>query len=122
MSSPLTDGGNWMNIAITFRQMDATEAMKAHATEKFGKLQKYLRQPMQAQITLGLSGRAHTVEAEVHSGEAHHHAHDETESMYASIDSVVAKLEAQIRAAKPQRKGAERASQRLLPDVEDEAD
>ena len=111
-----------MNIAITFRQMDATEAMKAHATEKFGKLQKYLRQPMQAQITLGLSGRAHTVEAEVHSGEAHHHAHDETDSMYASIDSVVSKLEAQIRAAKPQRKGAERASQRLLPEVEDEAD
>lgn len=111
-----------MNIAITFRQMDATEAMKAHTQEKFGKLQKYLRQPMQAQITLGLAGRNHTVEAEVHSGGAHHHAHDETSDMYASIDSVVAKLEAQIKAAKPTRKGSERASERLLPEVEGEAD
>ncbi len=111
-----------MNIAITFRQMDATDAMKAHTQEKFGKLQKYLRQPMQAQITLGFAGRLHTVDAEIHSGGAHFHAHDETDVMYATIDSVVAKLEAQIRAAKPIRKGAERASERLLPAIEGDAD
>lgn len=111
-----------MNIAITFRQMEATDAMKGHAQEKFGKLQKYLRQPMTAQVTLGLEGRLHSVEAEVHSGGAHYRASQETEDMYASINGVVDTLERQIRSAKPARKGGERASERLLPDVPDDAD
>ncbi|MDB5217963.1 MAG: Ribosomal subunit interface protein, partial [Myxococcaceae bacterium] len=31
-----------MNISITFRQMDATDAVKGYATEKIAKLQKFL--------------------------------------------------------------------------------
>jgi len=41
-----------VNIAITFRQMEATEAMKVYTTEKVGKLQKFLRKPMKGQVTL----------------------------------------------------------------------
>ena len=32
-----------MNISITFRQMDATEAVKGYANDKAAKLQKFLR-------------------------------------------------------------------------------
>ena len=41
-----------MNIAITFRQMEATDAMKGYATDKVAKIQKFLRQPMKGQVTL----------------------------------------------------------------------
>ena len=41
-----------MNIAITFRQMNATDAVKGYATDKVGRLQKFLRQPMKGQVTL----------------------------------------------------------------------
>jgi len=40
--------------------------------------------------------------------------------MYATIDKVIDKLERQITAAKQSKKGAERASQRLLPNDSNE--
>ncbi|HRG98437.1 MAG TPA: ribosome-associated translation inhibitor RaiA [Polyangiaceae bacterium] len=112
-----------MNIAITFRQMEATEAVKSYATEKVAKIQKFLRQPMKAQVTLSCQKTLHAAEVEVHSGSEHFHAHEQTEDMYASIDRVIDKLERQVRetkaAERSSRKGADRASQHLLPDVED---
>ena len=35
-----------MNIAITFRQLEASEAVKQYASEKVAKLQKFLRKPL----------------------------------------------------------------------------
>ena len=110
-----------MNIAITFRQMEATESVKNHATEKVAKLQKFLKQPMMAHVTLSCEkGRMHCVEVDVRAGADHFHAHERSEDMYASLDLVIGKLEAQVREAKSaatsQRKGADRASQHLLTD------
>ena len=63
----------------------------------------------------------HTVEVEIHAGSAHFHAHETSEDMYASIDKVSDKIERQIMTAKgsvsAKKKGGERASQKLLPDV-----
>jgi putative sigma-54 modulation protein len=113
-----------MNIAITFRHMDSTEAVKGYATDKVAKLQKFLRQPLKGQVTLSCQqARLHSAEVDIHSGHAHYHAHETTEDMYASIDKVMDKLERQIRSAKgaiTKKKGSERASQRLLPDVGEE--
>lgn len=105
-----------MNIAITFRHMDSTQSVKTHASDKVAKLQKFLRQPMKAQVTLSCQHLAHTAEIEIHSGGEHFHAHDSSEDMYATIDKVADKLERQIRAAKVSSKGAERASERLIAD------
>ncbi len=105
-----------MNIAITFRQMDATEAVKGYAADKVGKLQKFLRQPMKGQVTLSTQHRKHSAEVDIHSGGAHYHAHETSEDMYATIDKVIDKLERQIRESKPSKKGQERASQRLIAD------
>jgi putative sigma-54 modulation protein len=107
-----------MNISITFRQMDATEAVKGYATEKVSKLQKFLRQPMHGQVTLSCQKTIHMAEVDLHSGSEHYHAHEESEDMYASIDKVIDKLERQIRDGHAvfKKKGAERASDRLLPD------
>ena len=83
-----------MNIAITFRQMEATEAVKGYATEKVSKLQKFLRQPMKGKVTLSTTQhRLHSAEIDVHAGGDHFHAHETTEDMYASIDKVIDKLE-----------------------------
>jgi putative sigma-54 modulation protein len=114
-----------MNIAVTFRQMNATEAVKGYATEKVGRMQRFLRSPMKCQVTLSCEHeRTHKVEVEIHSGKAHFHAHEQSQDMYASIDKVVDKIERQILSAKEvvgaKKKGGERASQRLLPDVGEE--
>ena len=104
-----------MNIAITFRQMDATDAVKGYASEKVGRLQKFLRQPMKGQVTLSCQNhREHEVEVDIHAGPAHNHAQETSEDMYATIDKVIDKLERQIREKHVKHKGGERASQRLL--------
>jgi putative sigma-54 modulation protein len=111
-----------MNISITFRHMEATDAVKAYASEKIARLQRFLRAPMKSQVTLLCQHeRLHTVEVDIHSGHAHFHAHETSEDMYASIDKVTDKIERQIHSAKgsvtAKKKGADRASSHLVPGV-----
>jgi putative sigma-54 modulation protein len=111
-----------MNIAITFRQMDATDAVKGYATEKIAKLQKFLSHPLHGSVTLSCQKTIHMIEVDMHAGSEHFHAHESSEDMYASIDKVIDKLERQIRDGHGahKKKGQERASQRLLPDEPEE--
>ena len=89
-----------MNIAITFRHIDPSEAVKLYAQEKVAKLQRFLRQPMTANVTVALENREHIVEVRVSSGEGHYHGKEHSPDMYASIDLVVDKIERQITGAK----------------------
>ena len=89
-----------MNIAITFRHIEPSEPVKKYAQEKIAKLQKFLRQPMQANVTLDMERIEHRVEVRISSGADHFHGREQSEDMYASIDMVVDKLERQIRSGK----------------------
>ena len=108
-----------MNITITFRHMDGTEAVKKYAHEKIAKLQKFLRQAMSAQVTLTVEGLEHSAEVNISSGSGHFHATEKGTDLYASIDMVHDKLERQIRAAKDhdvtRRKGGESVRE-LVPE------
>ena len=89
-----------MNISITFRHMEASEAIKGYARDKVAKLQKFLRQPMSAKVTLSLDKLRHVAETQISSGGQHLEAKEASEDMYASIDKVIGKLERQIRGSK----------------------
>lgn len=89
-----------MNISITFRHLDATDSIKAYASDKASKLQKFLRQPMTAKVTLSLEKLEHMAEVRISSGSEHYEAHESSNDMYVSIDRVMDKLERQIQASK----------------------
>lgn len=89
-----------MNISITFRHMDASEAIKTYARDKVAKLQKFLREPMTAKVTLSHDKLRHMAETRISSGGAHLEAKETSDDMYASIDKVIDKLERQIRGNK----------------------
>ena len=89
-----------MNISITFRHMDSSSAVKAYAGEKVSKLQKFLRLPMTAKVTLSIDKLRHVAEARISSGGQHLEAREASEDMYASIDMIIDKLERQIRGTK----------------------
>lgn len=86
-----------MTITITFRHMNATEAVKSYAHEKIAKLQKFLRQAMSAQVTLSIEGLEHIADVGITSGDNHFQATERSNDIYASIDTVHDKLERQIR-------------------------
>lgn len=89
-----------MNVRITFRQMDASEAVKEHTQQKLAKLQKFLREPMTANVTLSLDKLKHVAETRIASGGTRHEAKESSADMYTSIDKVMSKLERQIRGDK----------------------
>ncbi|MCA9646090.1 MAG: ribosome-associated translation inhibitor RaiA [Myxococcales bacterium] len=97
-----------MNISITFRHMDSSDAIKEYSRNKIAKLQKFLRQPMRAKVTLSVDKRKHVAEMQISSGGEHLEAKEATDDMYASIDKMIDKLERQIRG----HKGAAQAKKR----------
>ena len=97
-----------MNISITFRHMDSSDAIKEYSRNKIAKLQKFLRQPMRAKVTLSVDKRKHVAEMQISSGGEHLEAKEATDDMYASIDKMIDKLERQIRG----HKGAQQAKKR----------
>jgi putative sigma-54 modulation protein len=100
-----------MNIAITFRHIEPSEPVKRYANEKIAKLQKFLRQPMQANVTLDMERIEHVVEVRISSGSEHYHGKEQSEDMYASIDMVLDKLERQIRSGKEKKRGSPSAGE-----------
>ncbi len=86
-----------MSITTTFRHMAGSEAVKTYALDKVGKLQKFLRAGMRADVTFSVDGNEHTTEVRIASGAMHLVGSEKSEDMYVSIDRVVDKLESQIR-------------------------
>jgi putative sigma-54 modulation protein len=97
-----------MNISITFRHMEPSDAIKSYVEDKVAKLQKFLRRPMTAKVTLALQKLHHVAETRISSGGERLEATEASEDIYASVDKVVAKLERQIRGTK----GAQQAKKR----------
>ena len=89
-----------MDLSITFRHIDPTDALRDYAHQKVSRLQRFLRQPMTARITLSAEKHEHIVEVQLNSGGQHFEARESSEDMYASIDSAAHKLERQIHDAK----------------------
>ena len=113
-----------MNVSITFRHMDASEAIKKHAAAKLNKLQKFLRQPMTAKVTISVDKLKHVAEARISSGGAHLEAKESSDDMYTSIDRMIDKLERQVRVTKGAAESRRRAAKTgarsgdLPPDAE----
>ena len=103
------------NISITFRHVEPSDAIKRHAEEKVQKLQRFLRQPMSARVTLSIEKLEQGAEIRISSGGEHLEAHEVCEDMYMAIDRAVHKLERQISGAK----GSAQAQRRGGPTLRD---
>lgn len=99
-----------MNISITFRQMETSDAIKKYVQTKVSRLQKLLQQPMTAKVVLSVQKQLHVAEVQISSGRKHSEARETSEEMYASIDKVVDKLERQISATKSEQVSKKRRS------------
>src|SRR3954465_4128954 len=88
-----------MQLSVTFRHMDSTEALKDYAKEKIERVRKYFPDPIKAHVVLACDrGYNHIADVMItlHNGIVIK-GEETTEDMYSSIDLVMAKIERQVR-------------------------
>lgn len=87
-----------MQFSVTFRHMEASEALKSYAKERMDRIRKYLPDPIACHVVFGVERHHHRVDVnfQLHNGLAIA-GHETTENMYSSIDLVIAKIERQVR-------------------------
>ncbi|WP_458121131.1 ribosome hibernation-promoting factor, HPF/YfiA family [Paenibacillus sp. Z6-24] len=88
-----------MNFAIRGQHFDVTDAIKDYVDKKLNRLERYFDSPpvSDGMVTLSSNRGRFTVEVTIPLPGLLLRAEDRSEDMYASIDSVVDKLERQIR-------------------------
>ncbi|NLM35456.1 MAG: ribosome-associated translation inhibitor RaiA [Clostridiales bacterium] len=89
-----------MNIIVSAKNMELTQALKATVEKKLSKLEKYFNPNVEAQATLSVQKNRQIIEVTIPFNGVILRAEEENEDMYASIDLVVDKLERQIRKVK----------------------
>jgi putative sigma-54 modulation protein len=87
-----------MQVTVIGRHIEATDALKQYATEKCGRLEKYLPKSVNVVITLSVIKKVHHIaEAVIKTNGLLIQASEETEEMYSAIDLLMEKIERRAR-------------------------
>lgn len=86
-----------MQITTTFRHMEPSDALKTYAEEKLERVKKYIDEPIVVQVFLTVEKIRHLAEVTINAKGITIKAADESNDMYASIDTVSDKIERQLR-------------------------
>src|SRR5262245_19833343 len=104
-----------MRLNITFRNLEATDALKQYASEKIERVHKYLDRAGEAHVVLSLERHLQHADISIHAGTFLLRGREKSEDMYASIDLAMDKIERQLRRYKEKLKhhhGRERVHHR----------
>jgi putative sigma-54 modulation protein len=86
-----------MQVTMTFRHMEQSDALKAYAEEKLERVTKYIDSPINVQVYFSVEKKIrHIVEIVINSKGISTKASEATHDMYASIDAVIDKIERQL--------------------------
>lgn len=85
-----------MQILLTGRNLEITQALREYAEEKVGRLTKYLEAITSAHVVLSVEKYRQIAEVTLAVRDLTIRAEESTEDLYSSIDLVVEKLERQV--------------------------
>ena len=119
-----------MKFTFAEKRMDSSEDLRAYATKKISKLDRFFKNEGEAFVTFSLERGRFRAEITIHNNGIYYRANELTSDMYASVDSGVAAIERQIRRNKTRlekrlREGAlekDVVSSTAFAPVEDEPD
>ncbi|RIL11897.1 MAG: ribosome-associated translation inhibitor RaiA [Proteobacteria bacterium] len=87
-----------INVGLTFRNVEATDAIKSYATEKITHcLEKFVHQDTEAHVVLRVEKNRQIAEVTFHLNGAHFNGKEESADLYAAIDALVDSLGHQLR-------------------------
>lgn len=85
-----------MQLAVRGKNIEITNAIREYAEKKFGKLEKFIDQPLNAQVNMYTERGRHIVEVTAALNGLLLRGEEASGDMYASIDLVSEKLEKQL--------------------------
>lgn len=85
-----------MQLAVRGKNIEITNAIREYVEKKIGKLEKFIDQPLNAQVSLSTERGRHIVEVTAALNGLLLRGEESTGDMYASIDLVSEKMEKQI--------------------------
>jgi len=86
-----------MQVAVTFRHMEPSAALRDYATEKVVKVKKYLEDPIECHVVLSVEKHRHAAEVTLLADGFKINGQETTGDMYSAIDIAVDKIEKQIK-------------------------
>ena len=86
-----------MQVAVTFRHMEADEGIKAYVGDKVQRLQKYIENPREVHVVLAVEKFRHIAEITIVGDGGTFNSQGRDNGLYAAIDQMVDKMERQIR-------------------------
>lgn len=86
-----------MQVSVTFKHLEPTDALRTYAEEKLQKIKKYVDNPIEASVVLTVEKFRHIAEVNMMIDGIAISGTEATEDMYSSIDNVMDKIERQLR-------------------------
>ena len=87
-----------MQIAVTFRHMESSDAVRSYVEEKLAKVKKYIEEPIDAQVVLSVQKKIYQrAEVTMVAKGLTMKSVEEKDNMYAAIDLMVDKIERQLK-------------------------
>lgn len=112
-----------MNITVTFRHVNASDGLRAYATQKVERLKRFARHALEAHVILGVEKQRHRAEILVAGRDLHVAAAEETVDLYSALDLAVDKVERQLKKWIEKRKNHKTSrGQPNVPSNEDSGD
>jgi putative sigma-54 modulation protein len=99
-----------MQVNITFRHLEPTEALKAHIRERISHVQRFFDRPTEAHAVLHVENLQHHAEITVKAGAFLLRGTARTADMYASIDAASDRIERQLKKHKEKLEGAHKSN------------
>ncbi len=86
-----------MQVSVTFRHIEATDALRVHAERRVERIAKYVHRPIDAHVILSVNKRRHAAEIVLNADRTTLSAKEETGDLYSAIDLAAEKLVQQAR-------------------------
>ncbi|MBF0209959.1 MAG: ribosome-associated translation inhibitor RaiA [Desulfamplus sp.] len=105
-----------MQISVTFKKIDSSDALKSYVQKKLDRFDKMLDAPAEANVVLSVEKIRHIAEITLICDRFTINAKEESENMYSSIDTLMDKVKTQIKKNKERQKNHMSGSKETIKD------
>ncbi len=111
-----------MQTTVTFKKIDSSESLKSYIQKKLDRFDKMLDSPAEAHVVLSVEKIRHIAEITLTCDKLNIHAREDSDSMYASIDTLMDKVKIQLTKNKEKIKRHMSGKKKSLTDTQEFAE